>query len=397
LFVSGEAGIGKTRLLREIAAALADTRQIGAVVFQRDLEAVGGLILDLALELGRSGEPRAGAALRDRLLEPPVTIGDVSRGRRMLVADLAATITSLLADRPTLLRIEDLHWADELSLDVLERVAGGLGETPSMLIGTYRSDELYPRSALRRLRTRLLEQRLAEEVRLPRLDAGETAALVESLTGRVESATTIRTVFDRSDGIPLHIEELVAGASEISVPETVADAVGAQKAMLAPQTQLVVEAASVIGRSFDLDLPIAVAGIESAAVDVALKELGERYLVLPGADGSTFDFRHALIRDAIYDTVAPLRKRSLHSVVARAALEQGFRDAYVSDQFERAHEAGEAYRHALDAARDARRVSAHREAVDLFRPCTTHATRRCRHERSRDAACRVGERTGRHR
>ena len=367
LFVSGEAGIGKTRLLAEIAASVPDARHLRATVFARDIEAVGGMILDLAGELDATGETSTANALRDRLLSLASDKTDPSRGRRMLVADLAAIILALLTETPSLLRLEDLHWADELSLDVLERVANSVATTPSMIIATYRSDELYPRTPLRRLRARLLEQRLAEEVRLPRLNSDQTAAMVESIVGAVQPSTSIESLHDRSDGIPLHIEELLAGTSPTFVPDSVAEAVGSQADLLRPATRQILDAAAVIGRSFDLDLLAAASGAEPAGIDAALTELAERNLVLPGAGGASYDFRHALIRDAIYDRVSPLRKRSLHEAVAVAAVRAEFRDSFISDQFERAHLPADAYRYAIAAAREARRLSAHGEAVELFR------------------------------
>jgi DNA-binding CsgD family transcriptional regulator/tetratricopeptide (TPR) repeat protein len=365
LFVAGEAGIGKTRLLEEISGRIAAAHQRSAAVFPRDIEAVGGLILDLAAALRRAGDGSVADLLQSRLTAK-TEHGDSSRSRRMLVADLAAVITDLLSERATLLRIEDLHWADELSLDVLERVATTLRATPSMILASYRSDELYPRTPLRRLRARLLEQRLAEEVRLPRLNAEETVALIRSITGSEQASANTRAVVDRSDGIPLYIEELLADTSS-TVPATIADSVILQRDSLRASTVSVLEAAAVIGRSFAIDLLEAVTALPRDETDDALRELADRNLVLAGADGASLDFRHALIRDAIYENIAPLRKRDLHAAVAVAAGRFGFGDSFISDQYERARKPADAFRHARAAARDARALSSHREAVELYR------------------------------
>jgi DNA-binding CsgD family transcriptional regulator/tetratricopeptide (TPR) repeat protein len=365
LFVAGEAGIGKTRLLREFGQRVSHARQITTSVFPRDIETVGGVLIDLAAELSRAGDAGAAGALRDRLTSRPDHPGDASRGRRLLASELAMIVCGEL-ERRTLLFLEDLHWADELSLDVLERVAGALSTTNSLIVATYRSDELYPRTPLRRVRARLLEQRLAEEIRLPPLNEDETAQLIRFIGGNVDSSQEVHSLFDRSGGIPLYVEELVADTSG-AVPETIADAISMQTEVLSSETMSVLEAAAVIGRSFDVDLLACVAGVDSPAVDHALAELAERNLVLVSSDGATLDFRHALIRDAVYEAMAPLRKRGLHAVVARAAVSAGFSDAFISDQFERAREPAGAYRHATAAARDAVRVSSHREAVELFR------------------------------
>ena len=126
-------------------------------------------------------------------------------------------------------------------------------------------------------------------------------------------------------------------------------------------------AAAVIGRSFDFDLLTAVTDAGPDEVAGALRELQEAYFVLPGADAVTFDFRHALIRDALYaDTDLPVRRR-LHERVARAAAERGYRGAFISAHFEQAGWPGPAYEHAVAAAREAASMSAHSEALELCR------------------------------
>ena len=126
-------------------------------------------------------------------------------------------------------------------------------------------------------------------------------------------------------------------------------------------------AAAVIGRSFDFDLLTAITLGDPDEVAGALRELQDAYLVLPGADAVTFDFRHALMRDALYaDTDLPLRRR-LHDRVARTAGERGYRDAFVSAHFEQAQNFGPPTRHAVVAAREAAAVSAHGEALELYR------------------------------
>ena len=123
--------------------------------------------MDLAADLTRASG--AGAAIAERLHAGGD--GDAYRQRRLLAADLADLVLALPAPAPMLVALEDLHWADDLTLDVLERVARRLPDVPLLIVGTYRSDELYPRVPARAWRTRLLTQRLAEEVRLPRLAA----------------------------------------------------------------------------------------------------------------------------------------------------------------------------------------------------------------------------------
>jgi DNA-binding CsgD family transcriptional regulator len=374
LLLAGEAGIGKTRLLSEIVRRAEDEGfTVGrAAAFASDVEAAGGVLADLAADLRRLEATADLAARIERRLRDGGEGGDPHRQRRLLVTDLAAAILSLGSGTgPVLLACEDLHWADDLTLEVLGRVAHRLAGLPMLVVGTYRSDELYPRVPMRAWRTRLLHQRLAEEARLDRLSRADTSAMAVAIAQAVLPNTVTGTVFELSDGIPLHVEEFLAAMSgtrgRAEVPETLADAVRARAGELTARTRALASAASVIGRSFDLDLLTAITGERPERVDEGLRELAERFFVVPHGDRSTHDFRHALIRDALYADLTPHRRRELHRRAADAAAAAGFRDAFVSDQYERARQPALAYRHALAGAAQAVGMSAHREAVELYR------------------------------
>ena len=363
LLLAGEAGIGKSRVMAEIASALPGARVLTAVAWPSFSEVAGAVISDLVREMRRHGLLDAAAALQKRLVED--VSGDPTRRRRLLVNDVADQIAELLPG--TLLRLEDLHWADEISLEIVERLAVLVRDTTGMIVATYRSDEIFSGTPLARWRARLLEQRLAEEVRLPRLDREGTARLAESLMERVPSSEFVSELQDRSEGIPLYIEELIAGGASLSVPDTVAEAVRARMSQLTPASRDLAVAASVIGCAFALDLLMAVVPDDAAAVDDELVELQSRHFIVgSGSGGDDFDFRHALIRDAIYSEIPPNRRRALHAAIARASEEAGIREAYVSEQFERAHLPADAHRHATVAAESARAASAHREAAALY-------------------------------
>jgi ATP/maltotriose-dependent transcriptional regulator MalT len=369
LFVAGEAGIGKTRLLAAIADA-ARRRSFGVVraaAFPGDVEASGGLLLDLASDLRQSGEAglrEVGEAMAGRLRELAGVGGDRHRQRRLLVQDLTDLAGRIGSGGPVLAVLEDLHWADQLSLEVVGHLAVRLAGRPLLVAGAYRSDELYPRLPMRQWRVRLLTGRQAEEVRLPRLTRDETAALTGALLGQAPPARIVEAVHDRSDGIPLHVEELLAavedpatqpgpgGIPAVPVPDTLADAVLARA--LDDRARQVANAGAVIGRSFELELLTEVSRLDPEAVDHGLRRLQERYLVVPGADPHrSFDFRHALIRDVLYGDVPLPERRRLHERVAAVAAGRGYRDAFVSAHFEQAGLAEPAYRHALAAAREA--------------------------------------------
>jgi DNA-binding CsgD family transcriptional regulator len=380
LLLAGEAGIGKTRLLAEISrrAVRDGFVVVEAAAFPRDAEVAGGVLAELARTLRGSTDPIAvdAGTRMARLLRGDAAPdgGDAHRRRRLLVSDLVDSTLALAKASPVVLALEDLHWADDLTLEVLDRLAHHRADLRMLTIGTYRSDELYPKVPMRAWRTRLLTQRVAEEVRLSRLDGRQTSALANAIAGTVLPADLARLVHARSDGIPLHVEELLAAVAGdaahdpgLVVPDTLADAILAQTRALSPPALALARAASVIGRSFDIDLLGSVTQEPGPATDESLRELDDRYLIQPRGDGTTYDFRHALIRDAIYGDLRPHERRDLHAKVAAAAASAGLRDAFVSDQYERAHQPALAYRHALAAATEAVSMSAHREAVELYR------------------------------
>ncbi|GIH22259.1 LuxR family transcriptional regulator [Acrocarpospora phusangensis] len=385
LLVAGEAGIGKTRLLGAIErrARAKGFMVVRAAAFPGDMQSFAGLLLDLAGDLAAAPEPELsdlGHAIASRVRAISTAEGDAHHRRRLLVRDLVDLLITAEPGRPLLMILEDLHWADQLSLDVVGHLPPRLGTRPMLVACAYRSDELYPKLPMRDLRARLLTQRLAEEIRLPRLRPEQIATMAGTVLGRPAPAQVVAAIHSRSDGIPLHVEELLAAVDQdlltpqsgaavlaAAVPDTLAEAVLSRAHGLAARTRQVASAAAVIGRSFDFDLLCTVTEADPSDVATALRELRDALLVLPGTDAATFDFRHALIRDTLYaDTDLPVRRR-LHESVARTAAERGYRDEFVSAHFEHAQRTEDAHRHALAAAREAASISAHRESLDLYR------------------------------
>jgi predicted ATPase len=190
----------------------------------------------------------------------------------------------------------------------------------------------------------------------------------------------VDAVHERSDGIPLHVEELLAAirsgpdrsgedVGRAAVPGSLAEAVLGRLGPMREDVKLTVWTAAVIGRSFDLDLL-------AACVETSMDQLGEpvdwlheRFVIVPTPDGQGYDFRHALIRDALYEDIPLPTRRVLHGRVADAIARHGGSpdDAALSMHYERAGRRDEASTHALRAAQRAAGMSAHREALELYR------------------------------
>ncbi|HEX4897548.1 MAG TPA: AAA family ATPase, partial [Candidatus Limnocylindrales bacterium] len=266
-FIAGEAGIGKTRLLDSVErrAAAAGFRVVRGGTYPGDLEVAGAVLLDLGRSMSRVPTlAAAGAALGERLgaAGGPAVDGDAHRRRRILALDLAAIMVATGDDGPILISLEDLHQSDDLTLEILAAVASRAAESPLLIVGTYRSDELYPRIPMREWRALLLTKRLAEESRLGRLSIEGTATMTALLLGTSGPPPRpfVEAVHRRTDGIPLHVEELLgmlAAAGELRlnaladahVPDTLEDAILGRVARRTARARRVAEFGAVIGRS----------------------------------------------------------------------------------------------------------------------------------------------------
>jgi DNA-binding CsgD family transcriptional regulator len=409
LFLAGEAGIGKSRLLGvvERRAAAGGFRVARGTTFPRDLHVPAAPLLDLARSLA-GDEKMAGLGVRIEMRLTAGTgrgedagdteegpSGDAHRRRRLLILDAADLLLETALGGPALLALEDLHWADDLTLEILASLAGRLEGVPLLVVATYRSDELYPRLPMREWRTFLLGRRLAEEARLERLTTDQTGMMAMLLAGDGLPAprALVEAVHARADGVPLYIEEIIAALRETrtgfgedagdgegadgarpSVPETLETAVLDRLARRSEAGRRAARAGAVIGRSFELELLAAVLETDPAALADPLAELQDHFFLVPRGT-SRHDFRHALIRDAIHNRIPGPERRALHARVAELAATgiSQLSDASLSVHFEEAGRRAGAYHTALAAARAAAGLSSTREALELYRRALRNA------------------------
>ncbi|MDF2733852.1 MAG: Fimbriae protein [Chloroflexota bacterium] len=388
LLLSGEAGVGKTRLLgaMERRAEAAGFRVVRGGAYPSDVQVPAAILIDVARAMERQPAlAEIGLGLGRRLEDADAweerAGGDPRRRRRVLVLDVAEILDDLSADGPAVLALEDLHWSDDLTLEILEALARRVPERRLLVVGTYRSDELFPRAPMREWRSRLLARRQAEEVRLDRLTAADTTTMTTLLVGSglPLARDVAAAIHERTDGIPLHVEELLAvlaGSSVLladevrhaDVPETVEDAVLARLARRSDAAAAVARAGAVIGRSFDLELLASVTGQPPEDLSGPLAELADHFILLPAHAPGRYGFRHGLICDAIYSDIPEPERRRLHSRTAEAASRRSDvgADAFLALHYERAGRREEAFGAALAAAEAASALSSHSEARELY-------------------------------
>ncbi len=379
LLVSGEAGIGKSRLLAEIGRAAAEDgfRVAKGDVAPQDRDVLAASFLDMGRAMRR--DAAFGTIGRDLLEVAASRLNERTPRRRDFVMELVDLFAS--GERPTALVFEDLQWADDLSLEALAELARQSRESPVLIVAAYRTSEALQGSVLREWRSRLVTQRIAEEVRLQRLTRAETADVVTAILGNGLPAPrdVVDAIYARTDGVPLHIEELCsalgrerladsAAVLEAAVPETLEDATLARMARLSPDAQAVARAGAVIGRSFVPSVLAGVMNVPAEELDAPIEELVDHDVLDAVQGGTQFDFRHQLLRDALYRSVPAGDRRRFHARAAEFGGQlEGASSTHASVHFERAGMTAEAFRTALAAGEHAMRLASHREAFVLLR------------------------------
>ena len=380
LLLAGQAGIGKTRFLDAIYRK-ADARgfiTIGGAVAPQDHDVPAASILDMARSMLRKP---AFAHVGERLLDldRAVASGENVHRRRFVTEAVELVLSGLSS--PTMLAFEDLHWADDVSLEIIAELARRSRDSALLITGDYRTEEVPRGTNLRQWRSRLITQRVAEELRLEPLDQTETALVTTLLldNGLPAPRDVAAAVYERTDGIPLHIEELMGALSvearsdgrairEANVPDTIEDAVIARIAQLSPEAQATARAGAVIGRCFVPDVLAGIMDVPPDAIEGPLQELVDQF-VLHQLDGrGLYDFRHQLLRDALYRTIPASDRRRFHARAGEfGARLEGASEIHASVHYERAGLRNEAFEAAMAGAHEAARLSARREAFELYR------------------------------
>lgn len=381
LLLSGQAGLGKTRLIRAAIrkAEAAGLRVDGGSVAPQDHQVPLASIREMAA--GMRGNEAFGSLSDDLLAIDGQHDGDALGARRLIVRATADRILEAI-DRPTMLIFDDLHWTDEMSLEVIGELARHASERPLFLLGGYRADEFPAETIHREWRARLLSQRDAEEVRLRPLTLDETAVATTLILGGELPAPreVVEAVHERTNGIPLHIEELLAVLDddartdgrrilEAHVPDTIGDAVLARLGRLSSDARTVARAGAVIGRCFSPDVMAGILDRPLNELEPTLQELVDASIIYPFdyIDHGYYDFRHQLLRDAIYGSVPPSQLRKFHAQAAEFVMTlEASSIVHASRHYERAGLRPQAFRASVTAAGDASRISARQEAFELY-------------------------------
>ncbi|MBN0043824.1 AAA family ATPase [Streptomyces actuosus] len=390
VLLSGDAGVGKTRLLDETAGLAGQSGMAVLTGHCVDLGDVGLPYLPFTEILGqvaadeRFMEVRAAHPVVERLLGGGAEPGGDPGGRLRLFEGVAGLLAGAADVMPLLLVLEDLHWADQSSRDllrfllsrgVLQPAAGGPGRRLAV-IASYRSDDLHRRHPLRPVLAELVRLPAVERLQLRPLADAEVTRLVCALEERPLPEATVRGIVERAEGNAFYAQELLAAGAEAGgLPSGLADVLLIRFEQLPQTAQQVVRTAAVAGRRVEHDLLRAAVGLPEEELESALREAVGRQLLVAGGQG-TYAFRHALAREAVYADLLPGERARLHGTFARLLGERGGTAEYAAERahhYRESHDLPQALAASLAAAGHARSVGApaeelrHLEAVlDLW-------------------------------
>ncbi|MFJ8632181.1 ATP-binding protein [Streptomyces sp. NPDC093568] len=379
VLVAGDAGVGKTRTLDEVAGRAAADGMTVLTGHCVDLGDVGLPYLPFTEVLGvLAGDERFAG-----VLDAHPVVGRLLGGGTDAVSDrlrLFEGIAGLLADladlAPVLLVLEDLHWADQSSRDllrfllsrgILQRTAGGAPGHRLAVFASYRADDLHRRHPLRPLLAELVRLPAVERLELRPMADTEVAQLVRAVQERPLPDTTVRRIVERAEGNAFYAEELVAATDTEAggVPSGLADVLLIRFEQLSDTAQQVLRTAAVAGRRVEHALLRGAVAIAEDELESALREAVGRQLLVPG-DGDTYAFRHALAREAVYADLLPGERARLHGTFARLLAGRGRPDETAAERahhYRESHDLAEALAASLEAAAHARRVGAPAEEL----------------------------------
>ncbi len=328
--LGGAAGIGKTRLVAEFARDVAaeggrvlvgTTSAPEATPYEAVVSALQPAAPDLVRVLGRTWL----AALAP--LVPAVhSRGDVAmhaalspdRERARLIEAVVRAVLALAAEAPLLLVLEDVQWAGDATIGLVETIAARIGRAPVLVIATYRDEETRGMHPLAALRRRLRAGgTLAHHTLMP-LGLADVRALVDD-------DDRARMLFARSDGNALFLSELVRADTRAEAPDSIASLVEARIARLSDEARTALEIAAVCGRTFATETIAAASGWSEAETLAALDALLDAALVRDAASASAmeFAFTHHVMHAVAYDRIAPDRRRRRHHRLAHVLAQRG--------------------------------------------------------------------------
>ena len=387
LLIGGEAGVGKTRLVEEFAAA---ARHRGAVV------ALGGCV-----EIGADGLPFApfSTALRSLRRELPGELAAAAAGQEEELARLlpelgeskagrhdedgmarlfeltARLLERVAAEHTVVLALEDLHWADASTRHLLSYLFRTLRTGRLVVVATYRSDDIHRRHPLRPLLAELDRLRTIRRLELARFNRDEVGRQVAGILAHEPEPDRIDAIFERSDGNAFFVEELAVAAHEgcrAGLTDSLRDLLLVRVEGLPETAQQIARIVAEGGSTVEYRLLAAVARLAEDDLIEALRAAVNASILAPAPGGDGYRFRHSLVREAVGDDLLPGERSRLNRRYAEALetdpalVPADQRATRLASYWYHAHDAAKALPAVLEASVEARRRHAYSEQLRLL-------------------------------
>ena len=394
--VGGDAGVGKTALVRhlKVMAAHRSMRVIEGRCSAAEMGVPYAPFMDaLRFRIAKGESDAATQVLQPIIAHVAPLFAGLESGEDTAPATATAapfdpifgTLCRLSALGPILFIVEDLHWADATSRDLLHYIARRMSTLPMLFVATYRSDELHHLDGVQRLVAALTRERVASRIQLEQLDEKETAELIQAIIGTKPEPRVSTGVYERTEGNPLFIEEYVSAllkeggvnalstiANSLEAPPTLHDIVWDRLAPLAPESREALTVAAVIGRRFRFDVLTAALDWPEERLLGTLEDLVERRIVVEHTEGAdeSYSFRHSLVQEVLYGSTLGRRRRLWHRRIAVALEEIGGRGGLphtmLAHHYRLAGDAHAARKHSVLAGDEAAGLCAWKDAEVMY-------------------------------
>jgi DNA-binding NarL/FixJ family response regulator len=373
VFVAGDSGVGKTRLLAELEHG-AEQALHGDCVELGEGELAYAPLVGALRPLARENDPvLASLPARNELATLLPELGAQAppasdQGR--LFEALLGLLERLGRRAPVLLVLEDIHWADRSTSAFLAFLARSLDAERVLVVASYRTDELHRRHPLRRLLAELERGPRTHRIDVEPFTREELALALEDITGEPPAPALLDRLYARSEGNPLFAEELLAAGEDGggALPPTLRDALMLRVERLSGEAQHLLRALAVAGLA-DHPLLADAGGLDAGPLREALREAVAANIVVVDAH-DRYEFRHALLREVVHDDLLPGERAELHLTLARAlerrAPDGAWISAAIAHHYQQAGDQPAALAAAIAAAREAERVRAPGEAAALL-------------------------------
>ena len=400
VLIEGEPGIGKSRLMREVAR-FAEARDLPTIttncyeiergmpyqpvidLVSRALDCVPSAALQAMALVSLAELAALVPEVAERVPGLPQLSNDFPEVRQArLPHAVAQLLEASRGGRPFILMVDDIQWADEASAQVLHFLSRQAAACPMLVIYAYRGEEIDNDERFARLVESLRRETGARRLSLARLAPGDTSALVAALAQSDTGASGLAArLHDETEGNPFFLISILQSLSEGEtrldprssggtgfLPDALRAAVRVRLAHVPKKLRPTLETAAVLGRRFDFDTLLEVTGKSEEQLLDAVEALVKRHLLREEPDGGVYDFSHDKVREVVYLDIGGARRQLLHRSIAKALerrVEDGTheRDAQLAEHYQRAHVWTKALQYLVLAAERSQRLFAMREAL----------------------------------